>query len=79
MTIFSSTHHTIDAVGNSAVPRLNLLQRVFAAFTVRRERRALLALDDRMLADVGLSHADAYREAKRPFLDVPAYGPRHRI
>ncbi len=47
-----------------------LLSHVAKAIVVRRERRALLALDDRMLADVGLSRADAHREAHRPFLDV---------
>ena len=50
----------------------HLWARIFVALEVRRQRRALLALDDRMLADVGLSSADAYREAQRPFLDVPA-------
>lgn len=49
--------------------------RLQAAFVARRQRRALLALDDRMLADIGLSRADAYREADRGFLDLPA---RHR-
>ena len=48
-----------------------LFHRLQQAWIVRRQRRALLALDDRMLADVGLSRTDAYREAQRPFLDVP--------
>ena len=34
-----------------------------------RERRALLRLDDHMLKDIGLSRADAMREAERPFWD----------
>ncbi len=34
-----------------------------------RQRRALLRLDDHMLKDVGLSRADAVREAERPFWD----------
>jgi uncharacterized protein YjiS (DUF1127 family) len=33
------------------------------------QRRALLALDDRLLRDIGMSRADAVREAKRPFWD----------
>ena len=59
------------ACTDAAAPA-SLLGRISKALTVRRERRALMALDDRMLADVGLSRADAYREAHRPFLDVPA-------
>jgi len=32
-----------------------------------RERRELLALDDRMLADIGLTRLDALAEAEKPF------------
>jgi uncharacterized protein YjiS (DUF1127 family) len=34
---------------------------------LRRERRELLSLDDRMLKDIGLSRADAERIAAEPF------------
>ena len=34
-----------------------------------RQRRALLRLDDSMLKDIGLTRADALREAERPFWD----------
>ena len=40
------------------------------ALQVRRERRILLAMDDRMLKDLGLNGI-AYAEASRPFWDVP--------
>jgi uncharacterized protein YjiS (DUF1127 family) len=40
------------------------------AIQVRRERRTLLGLDDRMLKDLGLNGI-AYKEASRPFWDVP--------
>jgi uncharacterized protein YjiS (DUF1127 family) len=40
------------------------------ALQVRRERRTLLGLDDRMLKDLGLNGV-AYKEASRPFWDVP--------
>jgi uncharacterized protein YjiS (DUF1127 family) len=40
------------------------------ALQVRRERRILLGLDDRMLKDLGLNGV-AYKEANRPFWDVP--------
>ncbi len=32
-----------------------------------RQRRQLLTLDDRMLADIGISSADADAEARKPF------------
>ncbi len=32
-----------------------------------RQRHQLMALDERMLKDIGLSRADAYREASKPF------------
>ncbi len=32
-----------------------------------RQRRRLLQLDDRMLKDIGVSRADAVREASKPF------------
>ena len=32
-----------------------------------RQRTSLAEMDDRMLADIGLSRADAEREAARPF------------
>lgn len=40
---------------------------------VRRQRRALLALDERMLKDCGLTPGDAYREAHRGILDIPPH------
>ena len=32
-----------------------------------RQRRALLALDDRMLKDIGISRAEARQEGRKPF------------
>jgi uncharacterized protein YjiS (DUF1127 family) len=32
-----------------------------------RQRRALAALDDRLLGDIGLTRADVAREAAKPF------------
>ncbi len=48
------------------------------ALAIRRQRRALLALDSRMLADIGLSEADAYREAHRSMFDVATMTGRRR-
>jgi uncharacterized protein YjiS (DUF1127 family) len=33
----------------------------------QRQRRSLAALDDRLLADIGLSRADALHQASKPF------------
>ena len=48
-----------------------LFFRMQAALVTRRQRRALLALDDRMLADIGISRGQAYGEADRAFFDLP--------
>ena len=37
-----------------------------------RQRRALARLDDRMLADIGVSTDEAKREAARPIWDAPS-------
>jgi uncharacterized protein YjiS (DUF1127 family) len=47
-----------------------LIGTIEVALQVRRERRILLAMDDRMLKDLGLNGI-AYAEANRPFWDVP--------
>ena len=39
-----------------------------------QQRRRLLALDDRMLKDIGITRAEAMREGTRPFWD--AHGTR---
>jgi uncharacterized protein YjiS (DUF1127 family) len=36
---------------------------------VARQRRSLLELDERLLKDIGITRADALREASRPFWD----------
>ena len=46
-----------------------------AAMLVRRQRRALMALDERTLADLGLSRSQAYAESSRSMFDLPN---RHR-
>lgn len=52
------------------------LRAVRLALRVRRERKALLLLDARLLKDIGLSQADVYREVHRPFLDLPGHVAR---
>ena len=52
------------------------LQRAVASFClalrVYRERRALAALSEQQLKDIGLSRSTAYREASRSVFDLPA-------
>ena len=49
-----------------------LAARFVAAMAVRRSRSALADLPDYILADVGLTRAEAEAEARRPFWEVPA-------
>lgn len=43
------------------------VSRVSAALTVHQERQELIELDDRMLADIGLTRHDVEREISRGF------------
>jgi uncharacterized protein YjiS (DUF1127 family) len=44
---------------------------VVRMWQVRRERRMLLALDDRMLKDIGVNSGDVARETSRAPWDLP--------
>lgn len=76
-TTFSANSLDRDhgVVGTKASNLLTLLRQ---AVSVRRQRRALMALDDRMLSDIGLSQSDAFREAHRSFFDLDARQPSRR-
>ena len=41
---------------------------------VARQRRRLAAMDNRLLSDIGFSHADVDREINRPFWDIEPGG-----
>ena len=73
MSTFETVHHLPARLVADAGDRErgNLFQRLALAFTVARERRALMALNDIALKDIGLSRADAYREGTRSFWDLP--------
>ena len=51
--------------------KISIFARIRAALITRRQRRALARLDDRMLADIGISRGQAYGEADRAFFDLP--------
>jgi len=68
--------HTIVSAerlaGRASAPResaakVPLLRRLVIWFERARQRQALLALDDFVLKDIGLSRADALREHDKPF------------
>ncbi len=46
-------------------------RKITAALTVRAERRALMALDESALKDMGFNRGQAQCEANRTFWDVP--------
>jgi uncharacterized protein YjiS (DUF1127 family) len=49
-------------------PRLTaVLARLRDWYSVYRQRRALLRLDDAMLKDIGISRVDALQEGNKPF------------
>jgi uncharacterized protein YjiS (DUF1127 family) len=49
---------------------LHAIELVLGWQEVARQRRALLTLDERLLKDIGITSADAEREASRPFWDL---------
>lgn len=56
------------AAAGRPVNGLTALIAISALWLARsRQRRQLLTLDDRMLADIGISRADAQAEARKPF------------
>jgi uncharacterized protein YjiS (DUF1127 family) len=49
---------------------LHAIELVLGWREVARQRRALLTLDERLLKDIGITRADAEREASRPLWDL---------
>ncbi len=71
----STTQSAWQASHGQTIPRfgrfLQIFDRLSLAYRIYRERRALLALSDYDLKDIGLSRADAHREASRSLWDLP--------
>ena len=51
---------------------LSLIGASFSLLALGRSRQALADLDDRALEDIGVTEAQARREAARPVWDVPS-------
>lgn len=50
---------------------ISLIGATFSLLALSRSRQALADLDARALADIGVTEAEARREATRPVWDVP--------
>ena len=63
-----------DFTCSAALPRpVHRKTGLMGYINLYRQRRALAALDDTRLADLGLSRRDAEVEASRPVWDAPAH------
>ncbi len=75
--MMSTFQSTSPLESRSSETRLGLVLRTLRqlplAYRIHSERRALMALSDHTLKDIGLSRADAYREANRPWWQLPAH------
>ncbi|KTT43065.1 hypothetical protein RSA46_18180 [Pseudomonas oryzihabitans] len=74
MAQLSSRHLSLSCSKSSSHLRLRLAQVrawVQRAVEVSRQRQALYQLDDAALSDLGLSRADAWQEADKPFWEQP--------
>ena len=64
----------IDIADARPAPRLpDLLSRLADWRALRRQRIALSRLDDHRLRDLGITRAEAEREAARPMWDAPGH------
>lgn len=65
--------HSRHLARGSVCPRQSRKLSIWSYFAVLRQRRALAALDDTRLTDLGLTRKEAETEAKRPIWDVPSH------
>lgn len=77
--MFASLHtatfatRQVQTVGSTS----RLMTLVHAALAAHRQRQYLAQIDDRTLADIGLTRDEAQNEADRPFWDVPPAALKH--
>jgi uncharacterized protein YjiS (DUF1127 family) len=71
----STVRSTSPAESRQSESRLGQLLRIVrqlpAAYRIHNERQALMGLSDSTLKDIGLSRADAFREASKPWWQIP--------
>jgi len=77
ITFFTSAHSSSKVRGKSAVAVVwsvlhARLVRLSAGVTIAGERKALRELSDSQLLDMGITRADADREAKKHYFDIPS-------
>ena len=80
-SVFNALGHGISTLGSHIAQAGSIaILRFNHAARVRRERRALLRLDDRLLKDIGISRAQAEGEAERSPFDCNRWdrGPNQR-
>lgn len=72
--MFASLHTAQLAVRRvqTGMPGSTFLQRLLTANALRKQRRALMQLDDNLLADIGLSRQQALSEDALSAWDVPS-------
>jgi uncharacterized protein YjiS (DUF1127 family) len=63
----SATHGAGLSPARILLDPLRLLAQLDEWVDRRRQRRALMGLNDDLLKDIGVSRADAFREASKPF------------
>ncbi|MFK5997907.1 MAG: DUF1127 domain-containing protein [Rhodobacterales bacterium] len=65
------TYYT-DTDCNTAIQRPSIIARIIAAVAVHKQRKALCALTNTQLNDIGLSHEDVRRECAKSLWANPA-------
>lgn len=71
-----AAHRSLNAALSHNAMGPALLARIINMVSLHRQRRKLATLDDALLSDIGISRADALREAARPFWDAPTHWHR---
>ena len=69
--MFASLRNSTHASHRGFAALSGLFARIPQIVSMRRQQRALSLLDDHLLSDVGLTRAQALKEAARPIWDAP--------